>query len=233
MGELRNRMVGELELRNYSPNTIKGYVSHARMFVRKFGKSPVALHEEEIGQYLHWLQVEKKTSWSNVNLGYNALKFLYVQVLKREWKVERLRRPRGSKRLPEVLSRTEIRRLIDALTNVKHRLVLMTTYSGGLRVSETAHLRVSDIDSQRMMIRVEQGKGKKDRYTLLSERLCKELRLYWRQYRPRHWLFTGMKPDRPYSARSIQNVFDRAKKKPGFRSTSPFTPFVIASRPIF
>lgn len=233
MGELRDRMVAELELRRFSPNTIKSYLSHVRSFVRKFGKSPVALHEEEIRQYLHWLQVERKTSWSNVNLGYNALKFLYVQVLKREWKVDRLARPRGSKRLPEVLSRAEIRRLIDAVSNVKQRLALMTTYSAGLRVSETAHLRVSDIDSQRMLIRVEQGKGKKDRYTLLSERLCTELRVYWRRYRPSYWLFPGMKPDRPYSPRSIQQVFDRAKKKPASPSTSLFTPFVIALRPIF
>lgn len=214
MGELRNQMVKELELRNLSPNTIKAYLSHAQSFVRRFSKSPLVLHEEEIREYLHWLQVERKTSWSNVNLAYNALKFLYVRVLQRGWNVERIPRPRGCKRLPEVLSRTEIRRLIDALTNVKHRLVLMTTYSGGLRVSETAHLRVADIDSQRMMIRVEQGKGKKDRYTLLSERLCRELRQYWRQYRPKHWLFCGRMSDRPYSARSIQKVFDRAKKKP-------------------
>lgn len=231
MGELRDQMVTELQLRGLSANTIKAYLSHVRAFVRKFGKSPCELHEEEIRQYLHWLQLEKKTSWSNVNLGYNALKFLYVQVLKREWKVERLPRPRGSKRLPEVLSRVEVRRLIDAVTNVKHRLALMTTYSAGLRVSETAHLKLSDIDSQRMMIRVEQGKGKRDRYTLLSERLCKELRVYWRQYRPRHWLFTGMSPDRAYSARSIQQVFDRAKKKPASASTSASTRFAIALPP--
>lgn len=232
MGELRDRMVRELEVRNYSPNTIKGYLSHVKMFVRKFGKSPVELHDEEIRQYLHWVQIEKKTSWSNVNLGYNALKFLYVQVLKREWTVERLPCPRRSKRLPEVLARAEVRRLIDALTNVKHRLVLMTTYSAGLRVSETVHLKVSDIDSQRMMIRVEQGKGKKDRYTLLSERLCKELRMYWQVYRPQHWLFCGRTVNHPYSTRSVQKVFDRAKKKRVSGSTSLFTPFVIALRPI-
>ena len=217
------------------------------MFVRKFGKSSVELHDEEIRQYLHWVQVEKKTSWSNVNLGYNALKFLYVQVLKREWTVERLPCPRRSKRLPreislcftisrgepEVLARAEVRRLIEAITNVKHRLVLMTTYSAGLRVSETVHLRVSDIDSQRMMIRVEQGKGKKDRYTLLSERLCKELRVYWQLYRPQHWLFCGRTVNHPYSTRSVQKVFDRAKKKRVSESTSLSTLFVIALRPIF
>lgn len=231
MGELRERMVAELELRGFSPSTIKSYLSHARSFVRKFGKSPADLGEEEIRQYLHWLQMEKKTSWSNVNLGYNALKCLYVRVLKRDWKVERLPRPRGGKRLPEILSRAEIRRLIDAVSNVKQRLALMTTYSAGLRVSETAHLKVSDIDSQRMMIRVEQGKGKKDRYTLLSEKLCTDLRVYWRMYRPQHWLFAGSKPDRPYSARSIQQVFDRAKKKPASLSMSLFTPSGIALPP--
>jgi integrase/recombinase XerD len=146
--------------------------------------------------------------------------------------VERLARPRGRKRLPEVLSRGEIRRLLDAVSNRKQRLMLMTTYSAGLRVSETAHLKVSDIDSQRMMIRVEQGKGKKDRYTLLSETLLTELRAYWRQYHPTYWLFAGTKPDRPYSARSIQQVFDRAKKKPASPSTSPFTPCGIALPPI-
>lgn len=231
MGELRDRMVQELELRNFSPNTIKSYLSHARMFVRKFGKSPMDLGDEEIRQYIRWLQVEKKTSWSNVNLGYNALKCLYERVLKRDWKIERLPRPRTSKRLPEILARGEIRRLIDAVSNEKQRLTLMTTYSAGLRVSETAHLKVSDIDSRRMMIRVEQGKGKKDRYTLLSETLCTELRVYWRQYRPKYWLFCGMKAGQPYSARSIQQVFNRAKKKPVSPSTSLFIPSGIALRP--
>lgn len=233
MGSLQDQMVQELELRNLSPKTIKSYLSQVRGFVKKFGKSPLNLNEEHIKEYLYWIQAVKKRSWSKVNLSYNALKFLYVKVLKREWTVELPPRPKIPRRLPEILSRKEIQRLIDALPNMKHRLVLMTTYSAGLRLNETAHLRLSDIDSDRMLIRVDQGKGRKDRYTLLSKRLLEELRVYWKRYRPTYWLFCGIEKDRPYSGRSIQKVFEHAKKKRALKSKSPFTPYVTVLLPIF
>jgi integrase/recombinase XerD len=233
MGSLQDQMVRELELRDLSPKTIATYLSQVRGFVKKFGKSPLDLNEEHIKEYLYWIQAVKKRSWSNVNLGFNALKFLYVKVLKREWTVERPPRPKIPRRLPEILSRKEVQRLIDALPNTKHRLVLMTTYSAGLRLNETAHLRLSDIDSDRMLIRVDQGKGRKDRYTLLSKRLLEELRIYWKQYRPAYWLFPGQKKGRPYSGRSIEKVFENAKKKRTLKSMSPSTPYVTALPPIF
>jgi integrase/recombinase XerD len=233
MGSLQDQMVRELELRNLSPKTIKSYLSQVRGFVKKFGKSPVELNEDHIKEYLYWIQGVKKRSWSNVNLGYNALKFLYVKVLKRDWTVERPPKPKVPRSLPEILSRKEVQMLIDALSNTKHRLLLMTTYSAGLRLNETAHLRLSDIDSVRMLIRVDQGKGRKDRYTLLSKRLLEELRIYWKQYRPAHWLFCGRHKDRPISGRSIEKVFENAKKKRVLKNMLRSTPYVTALQPIF
>jgi site-specific recombinase XerD len=124
---------------------------------------------------------------------------------------------RHPQRLPEILSAQELERLFAAADNPKHRAMLMTTYAGGLRLSEVLHLKVTDIDSQRMMIRVEQGKGNKDRYTLLSERLLLELRAYWKLERPPLWLFPGRDPQKPLHRRSFHGIFIQAKMKAGIR----------------
>ena len=219
MGELRDRMVRAMQLRNYSRSTIKTYLSMVRGFVRMFGTSPVHLSQEEVRKYLDSL-VERRVSQATVRLTYSALRFLYVNTLQREWSLENLPPAKREKRLPVVLAGEEVKRLFDAVRNVKHRTVLMTCYSAGMRVAEAVHLRPSDIDSKRMVIRVEQGKGKKDRYTLLATALVEQLRAYWRMYRPRQWVFPGVRPDRPLSTRTVQKVFSDAKKKPGSRSLS-------------
>jgi site-specific recombinase XerD len=216
MGKLREQMVREMEVRNYSPRTIEAYVGHMVAFTRLFQKSPADMGAEEVRHYLHSRKTVRRVSSSNINIAYCALKFFYEQTLHHDWQVEQLPRPRGETRLPVVLSLGDVRRVLEAVSNRTHRVFLETTYSAGLRMSETAHLKITDIDSQRMLIRVEQGKGKKDRSTLLSATLLQDLRAYWRVERPAVWLFPGKCGDEPLSVTTIQKAFTRAKKKSGF-----------------
>ncbi len=212
MGEIHDQMVMAMHLRNFSAKTISAYLWQVKSFVQMYRKSPAEMGAEEVEKYLYRL-VERKVSWSTVRIAYSALKFLYKDTLKQEWKVEKLLRVKKEKRLPVVLSGEEIMRLFEAVKNLKHRMVLMSCYSAGLRISEAVHLKVRDIDSQRMQIRVEQGKGKKDRYTLLSTILLDELRRYWRLYHPSEWLFTGRMPDQALTVTGVQRTFVKAKKK--------------------
>ena len=221
MGQLRDQMKMELELKNYAPKTIIAYLGHMTAYTRLFKKSPAEMGETEIRQYLHYLKTVKQVSTSNINIAYWALRFFYVDTLHREWKVEKIPPPKKEKRLPVVLAPEEVKKLLEVVSNLKHRVMLMTAYSGGLRVNEVAHLKIEDIDSQRMTIRVEQGKGKKDRYTLLSQTLLANLRNYYQAYRPPKWLFPGSRANEPIDAGSIQRVFKHAKKKPVSESPRP------------
>lgn len=214
MGALRDRMFANMRMRNFSPKTIKAYLWHVTEFTKYFGKSPDLLGEEEVRLYLLYLQDERQVSWSNVNIGYSALRFFYVETLHRDWQVKKIPRPKGGRRLPVVLSRRELEQFFSATTNLKHRVIFRTIYSAGLRVSEAAHLKPYHIESDCMRIRVEQGKGKKDRYTLLSQIVLVELRDYWRIYRPSDWLFFGRDKGRPIAIGTIQKAFQRCKKKP-------------------
>jgi integrase/recombinase XerD len=167
MSPLRQRMTEELRLRNYAPKTQQVYLDHVGRFARHFGCSPEQLGPEEIRTYqLHLVQ--KGVSWSQFNQAVCALRFLYRHTLHRPWSVEHIPFPRQPQRLPVVLSVEEVARLLAAVADPKHRVVLMTIYSAGLRVSEVVHLQVSDIDSARMLIRIRQGKGRKDRLVMLS-----------------------------------------------------------------
>ena len=144
-----------------------------------------------------------------------ALKFLYRTTLKREWAVEKIRYPRAKRKLPVVLDLSEVQSLFAVTKNLKHKAILMMTYSSGLRVSETARLKLTDIDSKRMMVRIHQGKGGKDRYSILSQTALEQLRQYWRKYRPKKWLFEGAKKDEPITPHSIQLLFYAARKCAG------------------
>lgn len=232
MGELRERMEMAMQMRNFSAKTIKNYLWQVKSFVRMYGKSPAEMGAEEVEKYLYGL-VKRKASWSQVRIAYSALKFLYKDTLQREWKVQKFQRVKREKRLPVVLSGEEIKKLFEAVKNLKHRMVLMSCYSAGLRISEAVHLKVSDIDSQRMQIRVEQGKGKKDRYTLLSTTLLDELRRYWKLYHPQEWLFTGRMPDQALTVTGVQRTFVKAKKKQGSPSQYQFIRFATALLPTF
>jgi len=217
MGKLREQMKMDLKLKGYSPKTQAAYLGYMKNFVRYFGRSPAKMGEEEIREYLYHLVTEKDLGDSSINSAYSALKFFYKTTLGRDWNVAKIPRRKTEKRLPVVLDGSEIKQLFAVTTNLKHRALLMTTYSAGLRVSETAHLKVSDVDSKRMQLLVAQGKGKKDRYALLSPVTLNLLRDYWRQYRPFSWLFPGRLPERPISTRSIQKVFEKAKRKAGIK----------------
>lgn len=187
MTPLRKRMIRELELRRKAPCTVSSYVKAVEELARYYRRSPDRISTEQVRDYMHFLVAGKKLSYSSCNHKIVAINFFFREVVGR--KVD-LRVPmKRSGRLPEPLSRQEVARLIDTAENQKHRVLMMTTYSAGLRVSELVRLRPQDIHSDRMLIRVNQGKGRKDRYTLLSERLLSELRAYWRESRPESWLF--------------------------------------------
>jgi len=215
MGKLQDRMRVDLALRNLSPRTRSCYLSWVKSFALHFRRSPEEMGDPEIREYLHYLIQEKKASQSCVSQAYSALKFLYETTLKRDWKGYRIPRAQRGKKLPVVLSAQEVQAIFSAVGNLKHRAVLMTIYSAGLRISEVVHLKVSDLDSQRMTIRVEQGKGQKDRYTLLGQRTLDILREYWKEYRPLGWLFPGKPESEPLSVSSVQKVFEKALLRAG------------------
>jgi integrase/recombinase XerD len=225
MTALRQRMVEDLRLRNYSERTIEAYVTAVAAFAKHFGKPPDQLGPEQLRAYQLHL-VERKASWSRFNVAVSGLRFFYKVTLGRpEW-VEPLAFPYGKrpKTLPTVLSREEVARVLGAVRHPLDRLMLRTAYAAGLRLGEVVHLKVTDIDSQRMVIVVRQGKGKKDRLAPLSAVLLEELRSHWRHYRPSDWLFPGNKPDQPRHENNLQRSMTKACRACGLtKKASPHT----------
>jgi integrase/recombinase XerD len=215
MSELRTKMDNDMVLRGMAVRTREAYLDAVRGLARFYRRSPDEISEPEVQSYLLHLLKERGLSSSTCNIVANGLKFFYRVSLGRSEAEFCLPSPRQPSRLPEILSREEIKRLFEATSNLKHRALLMATYSAGLRVSEVAHLRVSDIDSARMALRVEQAKGAKDRYTLLSKRLLTELRRYWVAYRPKDWLFPLRDGEHPIDPRSAQKIYYHAKRRAG------------------
>ena len=217
MGILRDRMVEEMKLRNFSPATQESYLYAVTRLTKHYRRSPDQLDREQIRSYLLHLTVERKLS-PNTMVGQIAgLRFFYNQTL--GWDETKLFIPprKQSSPLPEVFSPNEVVRLIAAARGLKQRVLLMTTYSAGLRVSELVNLRIKDIDPERMMIRVERGKGGKDRYTILSKKLLTELRLYWKRYRPSIWLFPNRAKNGPLSTNEAWHIYNQAKKRAGLK----------------
>jgi integrase/recombinase XerD len=214
MTDLVEQMKMDLALLSYSPKTIQSYSHHVGLFLKALHKPAESATEEDIRGYLYTMKTVKKASQSNLSQAFSAIKFLYRSTLDMPLKLSEVKSVRRGRKLPVVLSGEEIKRLFHSADNIKHRTILMTIYGGGLRLSETTHLKVSDIDGERMQIRVEQGKGKKDRYTILSSVLLEQLRCYWRHEHPGMWLFPNRSQDRPISEGTVQKVFHRAKKKP-------------------
>ena len=211
MTNLRQRMTEDLKLRNRSARTIKTYIAQVAHFARHFGRSPELLGPEEIRQYQVYLVEQRHVSWSTFNQTVCALRFLYRTTLGRDWAVAHIPFPRQPKRLPVVLSQAEVKRLFDAVRSLKLRAILMTAYGAGLRLAEVTHLQVSDIDSQRMVIHVRQGKGQKDRYVMLSKTLLLVLRRYWRRERSTTWLFPGKwKKGQPIDCSTVQRACHQA-----------------------
>jgi len=213
MGALRQKMIDEIRLRNFSPRTEQSYVSAMVGLAKYYRRSPDQLTQDEIRCYLLHLK-ERGLSPSSRNVAISGMKFFYHQCL--GWNEQKLFLPprKGSWRLPEVLSAKEVERLLYANDKLRDRCLLMTAYATGLRVSELVRLKVSDIDSERMTVRVEQGKGRKDRYTLLSGRLLGELRSYWKVHRSPTYLFPNAKGG-PISIDYAQRIYNWAKQKAG------------------
>jgi integrase/recombinase XerD len=211
MGKCRDRMDEELRIRGYSATTRVYYLRRVRHFGRHFMAPPDQLTPAHVRQYQLYLARERHVSWTAFNQAVCAVRFFYRQVLKKDWAVEQIPYQRTGQTLPEILSPQEVRALRQATANLKHRALLMTMDAAGLRVAEVTHLRVTDIAGQRMMIRVEHGKGRKDRYVMLSPHLHAVLPLYWRQRRPTTLLFPGPH-ERPLTRESVNRVFHRARR---------------------
>lgn len=217
MTPLRQRMIEDLQLRNLAPATQKHYIAHVAAFARFFGRSPEALDQEAVREYLLYLLNERKMAPDGVNQHCSALKFLYLTTLEMPWRDVDFPRVRRPHRLPVVLSHEEIVQFFDHVPGLRYRAALMMCYGAGLRVSEAVAVKVADIDSQRMLIRVEQGKGRKDRYTMLSPRLLEVLRVYWRAARPQSYLFPSWRTGRHLNAASLQQACHDAWLRSGLR----------------
>ena len=224
MTPLRQRMVEDMKLRNFAVNTQKSYVEKIELFARHFSTSPERLGLEEVRRYQVHLLRKKGGSISQLQQFVAAARFLYAKTLRRNWSIEHIPYPKREKKLPEVLNQPEVARLLLALSNPKHRTILMTMYAAGLRVSEVVVLRGGDIDSQRMVIAVRRAKGHKDRYVMLSTRLLAALREYWKAYRPTEHLFAARGKHRPMATRTVYRVVRKAATLAGItKHVSPHT----------
>ncbi|RLC76282.1 MAG: integrase [Chloroflexi bacterium] len=222
MGELRDRMAMEMELRGFVPGTQKAYLRAVSNLARHFNLSPDKVDSEQIKAYVLFLIRDRNLAGSTINVIIGALRFFYQEVLNMPELALSIPPRKTSKRLPEVFSKKELDRLFNVTKNQKHRLLLKAAYSGGLRISEAVRLEIADIDSGRMMIRVRQGKGRKDRYTLLSSVLLQELRDYFRACRPKKWLFPSQITGRPVDRATAHKVFMKAANLAGIRKKVSF-----------
>ena len=214
---LRQRMIEDMTVRNLAPNTQLSYLQQVTLFARHFHKSPDLLGPEQIRAYQLYLANERRSAVGTRILAVSALRFLYGVTLRRDWAVEKIPTPKKDQKLPVILSPEEVLRLLQGASCFSHHVLLATMYGTGVRVSEAVHLRASDIDSGRMVIRIEHGKGAKDRYVQLSPVLLDLLRKYWRQTRPLNWLFPGRLPDEPLSRDAANLATHRAAQRAGLR----------------
>ena len=218
MSDLSDSMVRDMQLRRFAGSTQETYLREVNRLAQHYHQSLDTIDQRQLQDYVLFLLTERQLAWSSVNVIVSALRFFYTMTLGRRDLTLAIPPRKHPQHLPEVLSAPELRRLFD-LENPKHRVLLMATYAAGLRVSEVARLKVTDIDSHRMMIRVEDGKGEKDRYTILSQRLLPELRAYWKIQRPPLWLFPGQKPGEPIGPRTAEKVFKEAKTRAAIRKS--------------
>ena len=221
MTHLRKIMLEELQRRNYAQNTARTYIKIVARFAKHFGRSPEKLGPDEIREYQVHLFKNCHLSPGTVQQHVAALRFLYVKTLKRPYMHEHLPMPKRQRPLPQVLSPTEVQRLLDSSSNLYHRAMLMTLYSTGMRRAEMCRLKVADIDSERMVVHIRHGKGGRDRDVPLSEKLLETLREYWRWMKPKTWLFpgtvNGLRADVPIKEKmawvACQEAAERAKIK--------------------
>lgn len=223
MTALRQRMTEDMQVRNLALNTQRSYVQQISLFARHFNKSPEQMGPEEIRAYQVYLTNDRKLAPGSVLIAVAALRFLYKVSLKREWPFDEvIPAPKKPQKLPVVLSPGEVLHFLDCVGSAKHRTILTACYAAGLRISESVRLKVTDIDSKRMVIRVEQGKGQKDRYVMLSPQLLATMRAYWRAARPNAWLFEGDVPGKPIDRSAVGQACQKARRLS--RISKPITP---------
>jgi integrase/recombinase XerD len=222
MTPLRNKMIEEMQLRRFSSNTQESYLRSVTALAKYYNKSPDSINTEQLKKYVLFMTNEKNLSWSSINTITAGIRFLFEKTLQRKDIALAIPPRKTPRRLPEIFGPGELLSLFDSVKNIKHRTILITAYACGLRVSEVINLKVGDIDSSRMVVRVEHGKGDKDRYTILSPRLLTELRSYWLAYRPTLWLFYSGKNKEKLSRATPQLVFKAAKKRAGIRKNVTF-----------
>lgn len=215
MGQFHDRMDADMAIRGFSPHTRRAYLRAMRDLVRHFMRPPDRLTPEDLRRYLIHLTRGREVSPGTFNQIVAGLRFFYRVTLGKKWDPDRIPYQKKPCALPEILSARKVRALLSALPNLKHRAVLMTLYSAGLRAGEVVRLRVTDIDSERNTLRIAQGKGRKDRYVMLSPRLLEVLREYWKQDRPAEWLFPGRPTTKPLDRASVHRILKRAQRFAG------------------
>lgn len=215
MTELRRRMIQAMTIRGFSPRTHKSYLSAVRSLAKHYHRSPDQISADEVRAYLEHMVTTRKLSWSTCNIAANAFRFLFHTTLGCDQATFEVPMSKQSQRLPEILSREEVARILEAPQNRKHRLLLATVYAGGLRVSEAVRLKVADVDRGRMTLRIEQGKGKKDRVVPLSRRLLLQMEKHWQAEPPRMWLFPNREGTRPLGITVAQKTYTAAKHRAG------------------
>ena len=221
---LRQRMTEDLRLRNYSKHSEEIYLREVTLFAKHFKRSPEFLGPDEIRQYLVYLREQQKVSLSRMRQAVAALRFVYKYTLGREWLKDRIAYPKQASRLPVVLTQQEVAALLNAVPNHRDRTLLEVLYGAGLRLSEAINLKVSDIDSAEMTLRVRVGKGRRERIAMLSPTLLETLRAYWKEYRPTDWLFPGKDGKRHIGEGVAQTACSRATATAGItKRTSPHT----------
>ena len=226
MTALRTRMTEDMKIRNLALKTQACYLKHVSRFARHFNKSPEILGREEIRAYQLYLTQEKKLAPATITVAVSALRFLYHVTLHRDWNLEEIiPAPRKPQKLPIILSPEEVLEFLGCVRLNNHRTILTCCYAAGLRISEAIALQAAHIDSQRMVIRVEQGKGKKDRYVMLSPKLLEILRLWWRQERPQPWLFPGGIQGRHITPLAVELACHEALQR--CRISKPVTPHTM------
>jgi site-specific recombinase XerD len=218
MTPLRQKMINDMKLRRFSLETQKLYVYAVESLAKYYNRSPDLISEEEVFSYLLYLQEEKKLEWGSCNCIAAGLNFFYKTTLREENIKFTIPKRKHQRKLPTIFSRSDLIKLFDAADSLRNRMILITAYSAGLRVSEVISLKPEHIESSRNMIRVEQGKGNKDRYTLLSGKLLKDLKVYWKRYRPKEYLFyPSGNPHKPLTKNMAWKIFNKAKQKAGFK----------------
>ena len=204
-----------MEIRNYSPRTVKTYVAMLVTTSKYFHLSPDKITIDRLKSYLHYCTKERGLSVSTVNQTINAFRILFQDVLGKDWEKIKIKRPRKNRHLPVILSKEEVSKMIELTVNLKHKAIIALLYSSGVRREELLNLQLSDIDSKRMLIRIRNGKGNKTRETLLAQNALEMLRTYFRLYHPKIYLFESYRPGISYSASSVKKIVDRAAQRAG------------------